>query len=216
MVAPADAPEKLAEVLRVFERYLVEVIEAYALCPWAHQARTGGEVSVHVLWGQPELDDWVAAARELLARPTTRVAMVIAPELAETTGGLRGTREQVGRIVKVAGVAEFHPDAERDLVSPARLVPWLRRSPDPLLQFVPFEILNAVRTAPALMDLAEQAKLLGGVSTAPREDIGDRIAEMNHARVSREMAAFDAVLDDIAADRRRSYARVGITIHTSR
>jgi hypothetical protein len=216
MVAEAAQPEKLAEVLRVFDRYLVEVVEAYALCPWAHQARTGGEVSVAVLWGQPELDEWVGAARELLARPTTRVAMVIAPELAETTGGLRGTREQVGRIVKLAGVAEFHPDAERDSVNAARLVPWLRRSPDPLLQFVPFDILNAVRSAPVLTDLAEQAKLLGGVSTAPREDIGDRIAEMNFARVARDAAAFDATLDDIALDRRRSYARVGITVHTSR
>jgi hypothetical protein len=213
MVAPS---EKLAEVLRVLDRYLVEVIEAYGLCPWARQARLGGELSVAVLWGQPELAEWQAAAQELLARPTTRVAMVVAPELAETTGGLRGTREQISRIVKIAGVAEFHPDGNRDTATAARLVSHLRRSPDPLLQFVPFEILESVRSSPALTDLQEQAKALGGISTAPREDIGDRIAETNHARVVKDLAAFDATLDDIAADRRRSYARVGISINTSR
>jgi hypothetical protein len=213
MVAPS---EKLAEVLRVLDRYLVEVVEAYGLCPWARQARLGGELAVEVLWGQPELAEWQEAAQALLARPKTRVAMVVAPELAETTGGLRGTREQVSRIVKGAGVAEFHPDGSRDTQTAARMVPFVRRSPDPLLQFVPFEILESVRSSTALTDLAEQAKLLGGVSTAPREDIGDRIAETNHARVIKDLAAFDATLDDIAADRRRSYARVGISVNTSR
>jgi hypothetical protein len=213
MVAPS---EKLAEVLRVLDRYLVEVVEAYGLCPWARQARLGGELAVAVLWGQPELAEWQAAAQELLDRPATRVAMIVAPELAETTGGLRGTREQVSRLVKSAGVAEFHPDGTRDVANAPRLVPHLRRSPDPLLQFVPFSILEAVRSSTALTDLAEQAKLLGGVSTAPREDIGDRIAETNHARVTKDLAAFDATLDDIAADRRRSYARVGIAVNTSR
>jgi hypothetical protein len=213
MVAPS---EKLAEVLRVLDRYLVEIVEAYGLCPWARQARLGGELSVAVLWGQPELAEWQAAAQELLARPTTRVAMVVAPELAETTGGLRGTREQISRLVKIAGVAEFHPDGSRDTQTAARLVPHLRRSPDPLLQFVPFAILESVRSSTALTDLQEQAKALGGISTAPREDIGDRIAETNHARVVKDLAAFDVTLDDIAADRRRSYARVGIVVHTSR
>jgi hypothetical protein len=213
MVAPS---EKLAEVLRVLDRYLVEVVEAYGLCPWARQARLGGELSVAVLWGQPELAEWQAAAQELLARPTTRVAMVVAPELAETTGGLRGTREQVARIVKSAGVAEFHPDGTQDTHNAARLVPYLRRSPDPLLQFVPFAILESVRSSTALTDLAAQAQALGGMSTAPREDIGDRIAETNHARVVTDLVAFDAKLADIAADRRRAYARVGITINTSR
>ncbi len=208
--------EKLAEVLRVLDRYLVEVVEAYGLCPWARQARLGGELAVQVLWGQPELAEWQAAAHELLARPATRVAMVVAPELGETTGGLRGTREQVARIVKTAGVAEFHPDGTQDAGNAARLVPYLRRSPDPLLQFVPFSILESVRSSTALTDLAAQAQLLGGVSTAPREDIGDRIAETNHARVTKDLGSFDATLDDIAADRRRSYARVGITINTSR
>jgi hypothetical protein len=208
--------EKVAEVRRLLERYLVEVVEEYGLCPWARQARLGGEVGVHVLWGQPSLDDWSGAASQLLMRPSVRAAMIVAPELALTTDEFRGVREQVARTVTSAGVAEFHPDGHRDTGNPARLVPLLRRSPDPLMQLVPFKILQSVRSSAALEDLQAQAAMLGGISNAPREDIGDRIAETNHGRVTKDLARFEKVLEDISDDRRRSYARVGIAINTSR
>lgn len=208
--------EKLAEVLRLLDRYLVEVVEAYGLCPWAQQARTGGELATCVLWGTPSLDGWVAAAGELLARPSMRVAMVIAPELGASPVELRAIRDAVAARVPNAGVAEFHPEAVLDLASPARLVPFVRRSPDPLLQLVPLELLASVRGAPPAVGRTEQAQILGGLAQPPRGDVADRIAATNHARVARERAAFEAVLDDIATDRRRSYVRAGIAIRTAR
>lgn len=208
---------KAAEVRRLLDRYLVEIVEAYGLCPWARSARTGGEVSVGIVWGaRPTTDDWVGAARELLAMPTTRVAMLVAPELALTPVELRAQREQVARRVVEAGVADFHPDAALDLANPARLVPFVRRSPDPLLQLVPLTILDAVRTTAAPPTLSQQALLLGGVAYTGSQDIGDRIAVTNHERVSRDCDEIVRRLDDIAADRRRSYERVGIAISTNR
>ena len=56
---------KLAEVRRLLDRYLVEVVEEFALCPWARPARTGGELAVDVLWGQPALEDWVESAKSI-------------------------------------------------------------------------------------------------------------------------------------------------------
>ncbi len=202
--------EKLSEVRRILDRYLVEIVEAYDLCPWARGARTGGEVGVAVLWGEPSLDAWTDAARSLLARAETRVAMVVAPETAAGPAELRAVRDRIGARVPEAGVAHFHPEAPLDLASPARLVPFLRRSPDPLLQLVPLALLDTVRGAPPAAGLAQQAQMLRGQARPHRGDVADRIAAVNHARVTTEIAALQQRLDDIARDRRESYARAGI------
>lgn len=207
---------KIAEVRRLLDRYLVEVVEAYDLCPWAKAARLGGEVSVEVLFGEPSLEAWIEAATRALARPNARVAMVVAPELAASPGELRAIRDRVAARIPVAGVAEFHPDAERDATTPARLVPYLRRSPDPLLQLVPLALLDSVRGVPPAAGRARQAMILGGLAAPPRGDVADTIASTNHARVVANADAFDACLAELAADRRRSYPRAGIAIHTSR
>jgi hypothetical protein len=199
-----------AEVLRILERYLVEIVERYELCPWARGAREHGEIAIGILWETPALEDWIAEAEARLAEPCARVAMVVAPELAISPGALRALRDQVAARIPSAGVADFHPSAELDLASPARLVPFLRRSPDPLLQLVPLSLIETVRAAPPTADRAQQAAMLGGHGGAPRGEVGARIAADNHATVARAHAAITAALDDIAADRRASYARVGI------
>ncbi|HEY5950888.1 MAG TPA: hypothetical protein VIV40_35590 [Kofleriaceae bacterium] len=208
--------EKFAEVRRVLDRYMVEIVETYDFCPWAKGARLGGEVAIDVLWGTPSVDEWTAAAERLLAQRATRVAMIVAPELAATPAELREVRNIVSSRIAGVGVAEFHPDAALDLATPARLVPYLRRSPDPLLQLVPLELLDRVRAYPAVVDIMEQAQMLGGLAAPLRGDVADELAETNHVRVKRDAAAIAAVLEDIAADRRRSYPRAGIAINTSR
>lgn len=212
----AIAPNE-AEVRRLLDRYLIEVVEPYGLCPWAKSARTSGEVSIGILWGQrPSLDAWVAKANELMAIPTTRVAMLLAPELALTMAEFHVDREHVGRRVDTCGVADFHPDADLDTGTPSRLVPFLRRSPDPLMQFVPLKILDVIRAQTAMPMLSEQARALGGIAINDPDDIGDEIAETNHKRTLADGAEMKRILDDIAADRRRSYARLGIAINTIR
>lgn len=196
--------------MRILERYLVEVVERHELCPWARGAREGGELAVGVLWGAPALDAWVAEAERLLAGPATRVAMVVAPELVISREALAALRDAVAARVPSAGVAEFHPEAALDLSTPARLVPFLRRAPDPLLQLVPLHLIDAVRAAPPVADRARQATMLGGHAEPPRGEIAARIAAANHATVSRAHAEICATLDDIAADRRAAYARAGI------
>ena len=202
--------EKLAEVRRILDRYLVEVVEAYDLCPWARSARNGGEVAVEILWGEPAVDAWARAAEAALAHPETRVAMVVAPETTLSPAELRRVRDRVGARIPGVGVAHFHPDAALDLASPARLVPFLRRSPDPLLQLVPLALLDSVRGAPSAARLVQQVQMLLGTAAPPRGDVADRIAAVNHTRVSAEVDAIVQCLDQIAADRRAAYARAGI------
>jgi hypothetical protein len=200
-----------AEVRRLLGRYIEEIVETYDLCPWARAARTGGELAVAILWGMGSIETFAAAAHELLARPETRVAMVVAPELAVTPVELRELRGEVAKLVTIAGVAEFHPDAPLDRATPARLVPYLRRSPDPMLQLVPHTILASVRTPQPRYATLDQLKALNDLAAAPKQDIGDRIAQTNHARVAADGAAFEAKLVEIFADRDASYARVGIS-----
>jgi hypothetical protein len=202
---------KSAEVRRILDRYLIEVVEAYDLCPWARPARLAGEVAIGILWGTPTVDAWIELARTELARPHTRVAMIVAPELSIDQAGLRAIRDEATTRIPTTGVAHFHPAAALDLGSPARLVPFVRRSPDPLLQLVPLAILESVRTVRPTIDLLLQAQILGGRAAMPREDIADRIAATNHATVTAQQAEITAVLDDIARDRAASYARVGIS-----
>jgi hypothetical protein len=206
-------PPKSAEVRRILDRYLVEVVEAYGLCPWAASARLAGEVAVEIVWGTPSLDAWEAAARAALGASTTRprvaatsrVAMIVAPELVIDREAFAGVRDAIAARIREAGIAEFHPEAPLDLGSPARLVPFVRRAPDPMLQLVPLAILEQVRAAPPVAERAQQAQILGGHAAPPREDVASRIARANHATVSAWAAQIAAVLDDIAADRRRSY-----------
>jgi hypothetical protein len=201
---------RTAEVLRILGRYLIEVVERYELCPWARSARLGGEVATGVLWGAPTDDEWVATAAELLARPGARVVMVIAPELVISPAGLRALRGWVAARLPHAGIADFHPQASLDLTTPARLVPFLRRAPDPLLQLVPLALLNGVRGPPPTIDRARQALLLGGRVEPPRADVATRIAAANHATTLRHASEIESTLDAIAADRAAAYARAGI------
>jgi hypothetical protein len=200
-----------SEVLRLLDRYLVEIVEAYELCPWARHARP----AVDVLWGQPALEQWLASARELLAREDTVVAMVIAPELSASPDELRALRDRVAAAIPTAGVADFHPGATLDLATPARLVPALRRAPDPLLQLVPIVMLDALRNPQPAADRTEQARILGGIAKAPQSAIADSIAKHNFDRVSANADAFAAKLAELAADRARSYAAVGISTSRS-
>jgi len=201
---------RVREARRLLDRYIQEIVESFDLCPWARAARTGGELAVDILWDTPTLDAWVAAAEALLARPGTRVAMVVAPELAVTPAELRAIRADVAARVAIAGVADFHPDAPLDRATPARLVPYLRRSPDPMLQLVPHELLASVRTPAVRYATLDQLQMLRDLAPAPKGDIGDRIAAANHDRVTRDIAAVEARLADIRADRDASYARAGI------
>ena len=206
---------RAAEVRRILERYLVEVVERHALCPWARAARERGELAVGIPWGEPGLEAWLAEAGRLLAGPGARVVMVVAPEAALTRPALAALRDQVAARLAAVGVAEFHPDAALDLATPARLVPFLRRSPDPMLQLVPLALIDDARAARAgeaagAAGLAQQAAMLGG-RAAPARELTDEIAAANHATVATAGSAISAVLDDIATDRRTAYARVGIS-----
>jgi len=216
MDQPAGDP-RIAEVHRLLDRYLVEVVEAWSLCPWAYNARTHGELHVEIHWGATgELAAACELARRGLAAPGARVVMLVFPELAGGVRAIEALRNGVALRLPEAGVAAFGPHGAADLSSPAKLVPLLRRSPDPMLQLVPFTILDELRQqfqpmAPPARNA--QALALAGHGAPPPPSMIDGIARRNHAVVAPDGAAqLQRALDDIARDRAVSYLRSGIRI----
>jgi hypothetical protein len=208
--AEPDARE--AVVRRLLERYLVEVVEAWGLCPWAHPARLRGELEAIIRWG-PSCDAEVACqlTRRGLTRPGARVVMLVLPELLGGGRAIEALRDAVALRLPEAGVAAFGPHGALDSSTPARLVPLLRRSPDPMLQLVPFALLDELRAQLAPAQLGQQARVLAGLAPPPPPSVIESIARRNHAVVSPDGGErLLGVLAELRRDRAESYRAAGI------
>lgn len=219
--ATADALER--EARRIYQRYEVEVVEAFGFCPWAARAREDGEVEVRVvLESEEELADDPRPALEAVeahaARANVAVGLVVFPRVTSSrelftrfVARLRELHADAhGRSPPMA-LAEFHPTAQADLGAAARLVPFLRRSPDPTIQCVRLSVLSALRRGEEGTDYVDLAttNLQELLARPVRKPLHERVAEMNLATVrERGIDAIEMVLADIAADRAAAYARV--------
>ena len=186
----------VAEALRVNARYVEEVVIGWGLCPWAARAWTEGQVTQRVfLDAEPDVAAVAAVTAfvdELQARPDAAIGLAIFPRVACTIGAWDKFAEQVRR-ARGGGflAAAFHPDYDAPApdggaLDAARLVPLLRRTPDPTLQLV-------------------RASLLDGL----RGQVSADVARDNRATVTaRGPDVLAALLDDIRRDRDASYARL--------
>jgi hypothetical protein len=113
----------------------------------------------------------------------------------------------------VFAMADFHPDVDADLTSAERLVAFIRRSPDPVLQLLRRSVLDEVRRGEEPGTRFVDPALFAGdrLPERPAEPLHERIATANLKTV-RELGVsqVNAVLDDIVKDRDRSYARAGL------
>jgi hypothetical protein len=225
--AAEERDERLCrEAVRVYERYATEVVEAFQLCPWARRARQDGRVRTCVVTdARPRAQRLLDRMDEIFADPHVEVGLVILPrapwdrhEFRRFTSRVRAAHEARHAASGLHGppplaMAAFHPDARPDVDSAARLVSFLRRTPDPTIQVVRQAALAAVRGAEtsgavyaprAVLDLA----LLMPERTLP---LADRVAEANLATATRVgVAHIEAILDDIRADRDRAYEALSV------
>lgn len=211
-------------MLRINTRYLEEVVEAHNVCPYARGARSGGAVARRVLWDEaPSVTSALSAITELEAESETVVALLIYPRLGLPPVAFDRLMSEV-READLArrpdartgprapfAMAAFHPDAGYGDENPQRMVTFFRRAPDPTIQLVRFSALDAVKgsvpqgafffewSAAGLLELERRT------SAVP---VSERIARDNFATAARVgIARLQAIYDDIAADRARSYAR---------
>jgi hypothetical protein len=221
-----DLDERLRrEAVRVYERYATEVVEAFLLCPWARRARQDGRVRTCVITEvEPRVQAVIDQMDDIFSDARIEVGLILLPrvlcdrnEFRRFASLVRADHEARHAASRAAGppplaMAAFHPHAEPDLASAARLVSFLRRTPDPTIQVVRQAALASVRDsvvsgsvyAPhALLDLALHmpARPAAPMPTA------ERVAAANLVTVERVgVARLQAILDDIRADRDRAYA----------
>jgi hypothetical protein len=222
-MSPVDADLE-AEAIRVFRRYQLEIVEGLKLCPWAERTRTEhrlGERVVHV----EELDEPRALdAVSSLEDPRIEIGIVLFPRLR---AGASEFERFVSRLVArdaerrplgttPFAMAAFHPDARADTSEAERLIPFLRRTPDPTIQLVRSDALERVRegfnegtqfidiTVLATMDLTRD-------DTLP---LRERIARANLRTVTKlGVDEVERRLASIARDRAEAYARLGVRAH---
>lgn len=208
-----------AEALRVYGRYATEVVEALGFCPWARRAREQGRVSPQVLLSsEPRPAEVLAMADAMFAGEHIDIGLIILPRVSWDSVRFRHFVAQVREhdAARQPGppalaMADFHPGIEPDTSTPARLVPFVRCSPDPTIQLVRRAALEAVQGSGSQGTSYAPQGLLGMLeaSAMPAAPMHQRIAEANHETVLRlGVAQVRALLDDIRADRDRAYARI--------
>jgi hypothetical protein len=207
------------EALRVYRRYVVELVEAFDLCPWAAPARRDGHVAEQVILAENTSDPQKSLTQiaALDKQPHIEVALFIYPDLELDRLSFerfaRGLREQDAARYAPGEIpfamAAFHPDAPVELDDPERLIPYLRRTPDPTIQLVRLSALARVRSKhPEGTSFIDVEALVSSVAFAPNKpSLRQKIAQNNLETLLKVgPATLDAVLADIRRDRDESYA----------
>jgi hypothetical protein len=215
----------IREALRVYERYAIEVVEGFDICPWASRARAEGKVETKIILAETQAEADAQALDAILGVAGTshlEVGLLVFPRFMVDrrtfdafVASLRARdaeRSAGGRAPLV--LASFHPEAEPHLDTPYRLVPFLRRTPDPTIQLVRHSVLDALRkpgeSGTDYVDLAT-VDLKALLATKKRPPLHERIAMINLETVQRVgVDRVRAVMDDILRDRNESYARFGV------
>lgn len=214
----SDALER--ETLRLNARYLTEVVEAFGLCPWARSARLSGSVDRVVIQGsQDAIEAAVSHLGAWAERPEVEIGLLIFPQHESGPGDFQRLVNQViaadaKRFVRASppfALAAFHPEATLDTSSADRLVPFLRRTPDPTIQAVRISALERVRgeesagtrfVDPRTLDLASLPR--------PEPTLREKIGRHNLATVQQAADAIVAAIEAIRADRAQTRARLGL------
>jgi hypothetical protein len=207
------------EALRLYRRYQLEIVEACGLCPWAERARVGGTFRERILL-QTDVhatEPSVAAIESLIADEGADVAVFVYPRLrlgrlaferfVTQVRDADAARHPLGGIPFV--FAAFHPDALPDTSDAERLIPFLRRTPDPTIQLLRSTLLDRVRSATPqgtqFVDIRALETMSVDAADAPLP-LRQRIARANQATVERMgLAEMTRRLDAIVEDRKRAY-----------
>lgn len=212
------------EAIRIYRRYQTEVVEALNLCPWAERSRIEGHVREWVLTGaEPDITSSLAAIGELDRDPQVDVGLLLYPRVA---WGRRAFDAFVARLVRADAamhserrasfaLAAFHPEAAADLTDPERLIPFVRRTPDPTVQLIRIDSLESVREGFFEGTQFVDVHLIAakGLTRADTLPLRERIARANRRTVERlGVDALERRFAEIQADRAAAYAAARVTV----
>lgn len=228
-VIPQPVEARLVtEATRLCRRYIDEFVLHFDLCPWAAPALQAGRVQITVLTdvlvesedAHPLIAKVVQQLTLAASRTDVELVLLVFPRCSLDRLAFerfqRDLRDAMQEPTDVGmrsafALAAFHPDAPLDLQSPERLIPYLRRSPDPLLQAIRTTTLHRLEpTNPSGTGFVTPEQLLALTVPLPQHpSLRLRVARANlatfHERGGQEM---EEKLADIFRDREACYASI--------
>jgi hypothetical protein len=207
------------ETVRLYRRYAIEIVELFGFCPYAERARLEARsAEIVVLDETLDVPRGLRHVETLAADPKVEVAFLIFPlvrvdrvELGRFVERLRSEhqRRDGGLVLTMEG---FHPEGALDASSTGRVVPFLRRTPDPTIQLTRLSVLQHVRRAtPSGTGYVDPLRIdLRTLLSQPAEvAVSDRIAQTNLETVRARSAEIARVIEEIHDDHRRTRATLG-------
>lgn len=208
-MSPVSPRERLArEAIRLHDRYQIEIIERFALCPWARQARDGNRTRTHVVLDTPCLPNALAPVLEHWdTDESVDVCFVIAPRFEDGPEALARWASSLAALVEDRFLsAPFHPGVNEVAGS----VRFFRQTPDPTVQLIRRCRLEEVRAQdpPHYKDIFT-VSLRDLQAERPVKTVAASVIEHNERVLeSQGRQTLQAILDDIYADRDRTYAKL--------
>jgi hypothetical protein len=188
-LAPAVQAEIEAAAAEANDRYIVEFLEEHAFCPFSRGGRAQGQTVRYVHYASDTsiapLVEYMAAAAK---NPKWMVVQVILPMIEvdpeewiqfcnHLTAVANASLDAGG---DVYAAAAMHPALRFQRSSPGALIPLFRRSPDPTIQWVRLDDLEALYAGRSgktkVVDLDDPQWLL---EAEEQEPLYERIAEAN-------------------------------------
>ncbi len=217
MAAVGPAFER--EVRRINLRFNREIIEGLGVCPYARVGREGGASLVFVRGeSEPTVEILHETVDLLVGQPEVEVAQVVFPRvvlgpddfLAFSSSFAAANAARYPKKRPVFVHAAFHPALSYGTDHPSRLVPFFRRSPDPMVQLVRLSVLDAIHASKPrgtqFFD-GDMASLMAMLKEKRPESVTDRITRENHERaMAGGLAVIEGIARDIASDRASAYA----------
>lgn len=216
--------DRVAELaLHANARWTREVIEAGNYCPFARRAREQQRAIALVSFDDVDLDAPDQSAAELFGHAErladderAEVVQVIFPLLdvgpdrwQRYAKGLTSAVHRRRGGASVFAVAAFHPDLPWSSDGPQSIVPLLRRTPDPTIQWLRLDVLHRVREGRpegdvALPDAPHDAQQL--LKQASRPPLSEVVAKANWATATtRGLDALEARLRTLSEEAQQSY-----------
>ncbi len=169
--------------------------------------------------GRALIDASLASIDALVADERAEVAVLIYPrlklgrlEFERFVGEVRdadAARYELGCIPFV--FAAFHPDASPDSSDAERLIPFLRRTPDPTIQLLRSSVLDRVRSSTPQGTQFVDVRTLDLMDDGKKEAVSlrQRIARTNLATVQRlGLTEVTKRIEAITEDRRGTYRAI--------
>ena len=222
-VSAATEEALAAAALEANDRYVETFLEPNSFCPFSRGGRARGQTARIVHYASSTSLEPLYAHMLAAARASDKVVIQVIMPLVEVTAddwsrfchaltaaGNERLRDALGCDAEVFAVAPLHPESTYSAINPHALIPLFRRTPDPTIQWVRLDALEALysgRSSDAIF--VDPTEIAAFLAKAHRTPLYDRIADTNMKMAQRlGIAEVERSLRDMTRAARESYARV--------